>query len=109
MRKLLKLRNIEVRLTPESMQMYAKFYLFEHVGKQVLISGCSNLTQYDLFEEVAKEQIFKSITNTNLSNRVLLRDAYMDTKNRLGRIPNLSDFGQLDTLDPYVFLIIMEK
>lgn len=55
------------------------------------------------FEEVAKEQIFKSITNTNLSNKVLLRDAYMETKNRLGRIPNLSDFGQLDTLDPYVF------
>ena len=48
MRELLKLRNIEVRLTPESMQMHAKFYLFEHVDKQGLISGSSNLTHYAL-------------------------------------------------------------
>ena len=44
MRELLKLKNVEVRLTPEKMQMHAKFYLFEHTGKQVLISGSSNLT-----------------------------------------------------------------
>lgn len=44
MQELLKLKNVEVRLTPESMQMHAKFYLFEHKGKQVLISGSSNLT-----------------------------------------------------------------
>ena len=44
MKELLKLKNVEVRLTPESMQMHAKFYLFEHEGKQVLISGSSNLT-----------------------------------------------------------------
>lgn len=55
------------------------------------------------FEEVAKEQIFKSITNTNLSNRAILKEAYMETKNRLGRTPNLSDFWKLDSLDPYVF------
>lgn len=44
MQELLKLKNVEVRLTPESLQMHAKFYLFEHEGKQVLISGSSNLT-----------------------------------------------------------------
>ncbi|WP_082781144.1 DUF3427 domain-containing protein, partial [Streptococcus sp. DD13] len=55
------------------------------------------------FEEVAKEQIFKSITNTNLSNKVLLKEAYLETKNRLGCIPKLSDFWKLDTLDPYIF------
>ena len=44
MRELLKLKNVEVRLTPEKMQMHAKFYIFEHTGKQVLISGSSNLT-----------------------------------------------------------------
>ena len=55
------------------------------------------------FEEIAKEQIFKSITNTNLSNRAILKEAYMETKNRLGRTPNLSDFWELDSLDPYVF------
>ena len=55
------------------------------------------------FEEVAKEQIFRSISNTNLSNRAILKEAYMETKNRLGRTPNLSDFWKLDSLDPYVF------
>lgn len=55
------------------------------------------------FEEIAKEQIFKSISNTNLSNRAILKEAYMETKNRLGRTPNLSDFWKLDSLDPYVF------
>ena len=44
MQELLKLKNVEVRLAPESLQMHAKFYLFEHEGKQVLISGSSNLT-----------------------------------------------------------------
>ena len=44
MQELLKLKNVEVRLAPESLQMHAKFYLFEHEGKQVLISGNSNLT-----------------------------------------------------------------
>ena len=44
MQELLKLENVEVRLTPESLQMHAKFYLFEHEGRQVLISGSSNLT-----------------------------------------------------------------
>ncbi|MDU1790005.1 MAG: DUF3427 domain-containing protein, partial [Streptococcus thermophilus] len=29
MRELLKLKNVEVRLTPEKIQMHAKFYLFE--------------------------------------------------------------------------------
>lgn len=44
MRELLKLKNVDVRLTPDKMQMHAKFYLFEYKGKQVLISGSSNLT-----------------------------------------------------------------
>lgn len=48
MRELLKLKNVEVRLTPEKIQMHAKFYLFEHTGKQVLISGSSNLTHTSL-------------------------------------------------------------
>ena len=48
MRELLKLKNVEVRLTPKKIQMHAKFYFFEHTGKQVLISGSSNLTHTSL-------------------------------------------------------------
>ena len=44
MKELLKLKNVQVRITPVDMQMHAKFYLFEQGNKQVLISGSSNLT-----------------------------------------------------------------
>ena len=37
-----------------------------------ILSGLTTVT----FEEVAKEQIFKSITNTVLSNMKILTDAY---------------------------------
>ncbi|MFR2079154.1 MAG: hypothetical protein ACLS3V_06490 [Streptococcus sp.] len=41
-----------------------------------ILSGLTTVT----FEEVAKEQIFKSITNTVLSNMKILKDAYTDLK-----------------------------
>ncbi|MGC4387626.1 DUF3427 domain-containing protein, partial [Streptococcus suis] len=44
------------------------------------------------FEKVAKEQIFSSITNTTLSSIKILRDAFKDLENKLGRVPYLSDF-----------------
>ena len=44
MKELLKLENVQVRITPVNMQMHAKFYLFEQKDKQVIISGSSNLT-----------------------------------------------------------------
>ncbi|MBF0710653.1 DEAD/DEAH box helicase [Gemella sp. GL1.1] len=51
------------------------------------------------FEEIAKEQIFKSITSTNLSNMKILRDAYIELENRLGRRPYLVDFLESNSLD----------
>ncbi len=44
MKELLKLKNVQVRITPVNLQMHAKFYLFEQKDKQVIISGSSNLT-----------------------------------------------------------------
>ncbi|HEM3505869.1 TPA: DEAD/DEAH box helicase, partial [Streptococcus suis] len=55
------------------------------------------------FEKVAKEQIFSSITNTTLSSIKILRDAFKDLENKLGRIPYLSDFVKLKSIDPLVF------
>ncbi|MFM0580210.1 DEAD/DEAH box helicase [Streptococcus suis] len=55
------------------------------------------------FEKIAKEQIFSSITNTTLSSIKILRDAFKDLENKLGRIPYLSDFVKLNSIDPLVF------
>ena len=55
------------------------------------------------FEAIAREQIFNSIKNTSLSNMKNLREAYIEMKNRKGRIPTLTDFIIENTLDPIVF------
>ncbi len=44
MKELLKLKNVEVRLAPEALQLHAKVYLIDQGVRQVLISGSSNLT-----------------------------------------------------------------
>ncbi|HEP1844053.1 TPA: DEAD/DEAH box helicase [Streptococcus suis] len=55
------------------------------------------------FEKIAKEQIFSSITNTTLSSIKILRDVFKDLENKLGRVPYLSDFVKLNSIDPLVF------
>lgn len=56
------------------------------------------------FEEVAKKRIFEAINNTNLSTLKTLRDSYNEVKNRLGRLPMLTDFIEQNSLDPEVII-----
>lgn len=56
------------------------------------------------FEEIAKKRIFDAINHTNLSTLKILRDAYIELKNRLGRIPSMNDFIQHHSLDPEVIV-----
>ncbi|MBJ6745017.1 DEAD/DEAH box helicase [Streptococcus sp. 121] len=44
MKELLKLKNVEVRLAPETLQLHSKVYLIDQGMRQVLITGSSNLT-----------------------------------------------------------------
>jgi superfamily II DNA or RNA helicase/HKD family nuclease len=55
------------------------------------------------FEKIAKEQIFSSITNTTLSSIKILRDAFKDLENKLGRTPYLVDFVKLKSIEPLIF------
>ncbi|SDB12767.1 Helicase conserved C-terminal domain-containing protein [Streptococcus henryi] len=55
------------------------------------------------FEKIAKEQIFSSITNTTLSSIKILRDAYKDLENKLGRTPYLADYIKLNSIEPLIF------
>lgn len=62
------------------------------------ISGTSTIN----FEQVAKERIYKSINSTNLTTGKIIKDAYQNLKNRLGRIPMLVDFIENHSIDSLV-------
>lgn len=60
------------------------------------IKGVSTIN----FEEIAKKRIFDAISNTNLSTLKNLKDAFVDLKNKLNKIPTLFDFIQQNSIDP---------
>ena len=63
------------------------------------IQGISTIN----FEEIAKKRIFEAINNTNLSQLKLLREHYVELKNRIGHIPTLVDFMK-HSVDPEVII-----
>lgn len=56
------------------------------------------------FEEIAKKQIFKAIDTSNLTALKILKDAYTELKNRIGRVPFLFDFILNHSIDPGVIV-----
>lgn len=64
-----------------------------------LISGLTTIN----FEEIARKQIFDSITTTSLSNIKLLRDSYIELQNKIGRQPFMKDFVIYNGIDPLSF------
>ncbi|XKE94438.1 DEAD/DEAH box helicase [Metaplanococcus flavidus] len=58
------------------------------------------------FEAIAKNRVFSAIKRSNLTDMKLLRDAYIELKNRIGYVPQLQDFIQHNSIDP---LVIVQK
>lgn len=58
------------------------------------------------FEEIAKNRVFSAIKKSNLTDMKILREAYIELKNRIGHIPQLQDFIQHNSIDP---LVIVQK
>lgn len=58
------------------------------------------------FEEIAKNRVFSAIKTSNLSDMKILREAYIELKNRIGHIPELQDFIVHNSIDP---LVIVQK
>lgn len=79
------------------------------------IPGCSTVN----FDRISKERIYESINSTNFKNIMLLKEEYINLKNKLGKIPLLVDFYKNASIDPriiieysknyYVFLNKVEK
>lgn len=73
------------------------------------------------FDEISRKRIFSSIDNANFSDIKLIRENYINLKNKLGHIPRLCDFddyGEMDVVrifdnnslgSYYKFLVKYEK
>lgn len=73
------------------------------------------------FDEISRKRIFSSVDNANFSDIKLIKENYINLKNKLGRIPSLMDFdeyGEMDVLrifdnkslgSYYKFLVKYEK
>ncbi|WP_318616239.1 DEAD/DEAH box helicase [Sporosarcina sp. YIM B06819] len=71
-----------------------------HTKDTSYIKGVSTIN----FEEIAKKKIFSSINQSNLTALKILRDAYTDLKNKIGRVPYLYDFVINHSIDPTVIV-----
>ncbi|NFD78607.1 DUF3427 domain-containing protein [Clostridium botulinum] len=61
-----------------------------------VIPGCSTIN----FDEISKKKIFESIDLANFNNIKLIKESYFNLKQKIGRIPSLSDFDKFDSVDP---------
>jgi superfamily II DNA or RNA helicase/HKD family nuclease len=71
-----------------------------HTKDTSYIKGVSTVN----FEEIAKKQIFKAINNSNLTALKILKEAYIELKNRIGRSPLMFDFILNHSIDPVVIV-----
>ena len=62
------------------------------------IYGVSNIS----FEKIAQERVLQAISTAKLDGIRSIRKAYIDLKNRIGRIPLLLDFITNNSIDPSV-------
>lgn len=65
-----------------------------------LIPGTSTVN----FDEITKERIFQSIDSANMRTYTDLKKDYNLLKYKLGRIPNMMDFIEHGSRDPYLFV-----
>ncbi|HZG70478.1 MAG TPA: DEAD/DEAH box helicase [Chondromyces sp.] len=79
-------------------QSQNKDNLRRHMKDTSYIKGVSTIN----FEEVAKKQIFKSINKSNLTTLKVLKEAFVELKNKIGRVPYLYDFVANRSIDPVV-------
>lgn len=69
------------------------------------IKGISSI----FFDKVAKERIFRSIDETNLTTSRLLKEEYANFKMKLGRRPKLIEFDLYKELDPLRMLSVVKS
>lgn len=56
------------------------------------------------FDKVARQKIYQAIDNAKLSDTALLKNEYLQLKQKLGKIPSIFDFSQFGSIDILKFL-----
>ena len=56
------------------------------------------------FDKVARERIYQAIDRAKTSSMELLREAFLALKNKLGRVPDLTDYKEHGQIDAVKFL-----
>lgn len=77
------------------------------VIRKYVISGNSTIPGASTihFDEIAKEKIFHAIDNIKPSTfKDLIKEGYVNLKNKLGRRPMLIDFYRNDEIDPLIII-----
>lgn len=64
------------------------------------IPGCSTIS----FDRIAEQRIFNSINHANFSTLRLLRDEYIQLKEKIGKTPTLVDFYRFGSIDPNIIV-----
>ena len=67
-----------------------------------LLPGTSTIS----FDKIIKERIFAAIDNKNFSKMKIILDAYKLLKQKLGRIPKLTDYEKFGSVDAMKFIEI---
>ncbi len=86
--------NIPLALSDDHSYNKSEVRRFVATGDNIL-SGNSTIS----FDEVSKARIYESIDNTDFTEEKLLTAAYKDLRDKLGRIPKLTDFRMHGTID----------
>jgi superfamily II DNA or RNA helicase/HKD family nuclease len=74
--------------------------------RKLINSGSSSIPGSSTidFDFIARERIFSAINNASFNQQKLLVEEYNKVKNRLGRIPKLTEFLENDSIDPTLFI-----
>ena len=64
-----------------------------------VIPGCSTIN----FDEISKKRIFQSLDSANFNDIRMIKEGYMELKQKIGKIPTLMDFDKYNAIDPLRF------
>ena len=57
------------------------------------------------FDEISRKRIYRSIDTAHTNQKKLLEDAYLNLRNKLGRVPSILDFDTYESIDPMKFVV----
>lgn len=56
------------------------------------------------FDEISRQKIYQAIDSAKLSDMALLKNAYLELKQKLGKIPAITDFLNFSAIDIYKYI-----